>query len=137
MPNTTTTVAAAGKVTAARDGMILFRPANTNYELHLAAPSYTGAIGKPVKCVIRAKARKVLTVPSGGNFIVPIFGPPKTVQGLVRAIDGNTILIHAAAPVYVELPRNDDGIDQDVGPITLGKMVNVICEPGATGEIIG
>ena len=36
--STTTQPAARGKITAIRDGLVTFNPANTNYELHLAVP---------------------------------------------------------------------------------------------------
>ena len=132
--STTTTIAANGKVTTANDGIAVFCPINTNYELRLVTSKFDGPIGKPVKCVIRVVAKKVLTVPSGGNFIVPIFGPPRIVQGRVRAIEGNTIVVQAGVPVYVELPWQESAIDQDEGPIAVGKRVNVLCEPGAKGE---
>jgi len=132
--NATTAIAAKGKVTSVKEGMVVFCPTDTNYELHLVTSKFDGPVGRPVKCVIRVVAKKVLTVPSGGNFIVPIFGPPRIVQGRVRAIEGNTIVVQAGAPVYVELPWEESAIDQDEGPIAVGKMVNVLCQPGAKGE---
>src|SRR5688572_19529979 len=78
---------AGGKVIAVRDGKVVFNPTGTNYEIELACPSYAGPVNKPVKATIRVRARKVWTVPAGGNFIAPIFGPPKTIQGRVRTVE--------------------------------------------------
>lgn len=125
---------ASGKVTGIKDGVVVFNPTGTRYELHLVA-KYDGALNTPVKCAIRAAARKVYTVPSGGNYITPIFGPPRIVQGMVRWADQRAIVVHAAGcPIYVDLPAAESGIDLDDGPIYLGKMVNVVCEPGVRAE---
>lgn len=138
MDQTTTesNLVAMGRVIAVKEGLVVFNPAGTRYELHLAAPQYTGALNAPVRCVIRASARKVYTVPSGGNFITPILGPPRIVQGLVRSADERSIVLQAGCPVHVALPIDDDAIDLDDGPIYVGRMVNVVCLPGVRAEFI-
>ena len=78
---------ASGKVIAVKDGLVIFNPAGTSYELQLACPKFEGTLNTPIKAMIYMVARKVYTVPSGGNFVSPIFGPPRMVQGLVRAGD--------------------------------------------------
>ena len=85
---TTTAITARGKVTAFKEGLVTFVPYNTAYALHLAAPGYGGPLDTLVNAIIRVTARKAYTVPSGGNFISPIYGPPKTIQGRVRAVEG-------------------------------------------------
>ena len=121
-------------MTATKDGIVLFAPHGTNYELHLAAPNYRGPVGSLTQGVIRATARKVWTVPSGGNFISPIFGPPRTIQGRVRALDERTIVVQASLPIAVDLPESDAAIDLVNGPISVGVMVNVVALPGARFE---
>jgi hypothetical protein len=128
---------ASGKVIAVTDGGVVFRPAGFRYELQLATPKYSRPINTPVKCLIRVKARKVYTVPSGGNFIVPIFGPVRIVQGLVRFADQRSLVVHAGCPIHVELPTDENAIDLCEGAIGVGRMVNVVCEPGARVEIGG
>jgi len=128
---TTQPLAASGKVIRVENGKVVFNPGGTSYELHLEVPNYAGPVNVPTRCVIRVKARKVYTVPSGGNFITPIFGPPRIIQGRVRSADQRSLVVHAAVPVHVELPGVESAIDLDEGPITIGKMVNVVCEPGA------
>jgi hypothetical protein len=127
---------ALGKVLSAGNGTVIFNPAGTNYELKLVAPGYAGpAQGPPVRGIIRVTARKVWTVPSGGNFIAPIFGPPRTIQGRVRSIGTGRMVVHAGCQIWVELPDNDIVYDLARGPIRVGGIVNVTALPGATFEL--
>jgi hypothetical protein len=134
-PSPATRITAHGKVTAAIDGLIKFVPANTTYALHLAAPNYAGPLNTPVDGVIGVTARKAYTVPSGGNFITPIYGSPRIIQGRVRAVDGNTIVVQAGAPVHVRLPDESSGVELANGAIGVGSLVNVVALPGATFEL--
>jgi len=129
---TVTDFPARGKVTSSGDSLIHFNPANTTYDLHLAvAGGYAGPTGKPMNAFVRVTARKVYTVPSGGNFIAPIFGPPKTIQGRVKYLDDKCMVVHAGTPIIVDLPTAELAIDLDNGQITVGTMVNVVALPGA------
>lgn len=132
---------ARGKVTAVRDNnVVVFQPANTNYELHLASPGgarYEGPVDALVEGRIRVGARKVLTVPSGGNFVEPIFGQPRTLQGRVRHVEDGTLVVQAGAPILVQLPPADTALDLTNGPIGVGTLVNIMALPGATFELVG
>ena len=128
-----------GKVIAVNDGVAVFRPRGTTYEMQLKLAGAGGAaptLNVPVEAIIRVQARKVWTVPSGGNFLTPISGPPKIVQGRVKYADGKQIVVHAGATVLVDLPATDTAVDLPNGPITVGAMVNVTALPGATVEFI-
>ena len=125
---------ARGQVKGTRDNLILFMPHGTNYELHLVAPNYSGPIGSLSEGIVRVTARKVWTVPSGGNFIAPIFGTPRTIQGRVRALDQRTLVVQAGTPVVVDLPEDPAAFDLANGPITVGAIVNVTAFPGARFE---
>lgn len=123
---------ARGNVTKAQDLLVVFNPTGTNYELHLAVDEvYSGPVNKPILGVVRVTARKVYTVPSGGNFIAPIFGPPRTLQGRVLHLEEKGMVIQAGLPVVVDLPTAESAIDLDNGQITVGTMVNVVAMPGA------
>ncbi len=127
--------AARGKVLEARQGLIVFQPRGTNYELHLEmAGDYTGPVNKPVQGVIRVRARKVYTVPSGGNFIAPILGTPRTIQGRVVWLSPTQVVLQAGTPVLVDLPSETHAIDLGSGPIEEGAIVNVVSLPGAGFE---
>ena len=126
--------AASGKISASRDGLVLFSPTDTNYEMHLVCPKYAGPFNTPVSGVIRVKARKIYTVPSGGLFITPIFGPPKIIQGRIRSIDEKSMVLHAGGNMVVEFPSDDAAFDLVNGGLSVGKMANVVAWPGATFE---
>jgi hypothetical protein len=126
---------ARGKVTEAKDSRVVFQPFDTNYQLHLqTAKPYTGPIGQLINARIHAKAVKVYTVPSGGGFISPLFGPPKIIQGRAVQVDDRMVVIRAGALVTVELPTADEGVDLSEGPLAVGSLVNAVTMPGATFE---
>jgi hypothetical protein len=127
---------ARGKVTQVKDSFVVFQPLDTNYQLQLATSRpYTGPIGQIISARIGAKAIKVYTVPSGGGFISPLFGPPKIIQGRAVQVDDRMIVIRAGVPVIVELPKSDDAVDLSEGPIAVGSLVNAVALPGSTFEM--
>ena len=129
---------ARGKVTSAKDSSIVFEPLNSNYQLHLRVSTpYTGPMGQLIDGRIRAKAKKIYTVPSGGGFISPIFGPPKTVQGRTLHVEERTIVLRAGVVISIELPLSEDAVDLEQGAITVGSIVNAVTLPGATFELVG
>lgn len=132
-PNTTRR-GGLGKVTAISGGMIHFTPAGTNYTLHLIAPNFVGAVGAPVRGMVRVTARKIWTVPSGGNFIAPISGPPRIIQGRVRVIEPRHLIVHGGTEIWVDLPDDDTALAMADGALAVGHMVNVTAQPGATFE---
>jgi len=125
---------AHGKVISIDGSKLVFIPSNTSYQLQLEG-TYSGALNTPIQAYVRCVARKVLTAPSGGNFVEPIFGRPRTIQGRVRYADNKEIVIQAGVPIIVELPTNDINIDLDDGPITVGNTVNIMVFPGARFEL--
>lgn len=131
---TATEIASSGKVSEVREGLVTFRPTGTNYELHLVCPRYSGPVNTPMTGVIRAKARKIYTVLSGGLFITPIFGQPRIIQGRIRALDEKSMVLHAGGNIVVEFPQDDSAFDLVNGPLSVGTMANVVVFPGATFE---
>lgn len=126
---------ARGKVLETRDGVVVFQPRGTNYELHLeAAQPYAGPVNKPTQGLVHVRARKIYTVPSGGNFIAPILGTPRTVQGRVLEVSATQLVVQAGGPVLVDLPSEPHAIDLGSGPIEEGAIVNVVALPGARFE---
>ena len=132
---------ARGKVVGRRDGLLLFKPRGTAYELHLACDDFTGTLDKPVEGQIVIQARKAYTVSSGGNFVAPITGTPRIVQGRVIEVLPDTggrrrIILSAGPVVVVDLPEDSHAIDLGNGVIEEGALVNVVVLPGATFEPI-
>jgi len=132
---------ARGIISEVRDSIVVFQPSGTTYRLHLSVADNPGrwpaASERPVQGIIRVQARKLWTVPSGGNFIVPIFGPPRTIQGRVQAVEQGTIVVHAGTRFVIEMPKEDSAIDLTHGPIQVGSIVNVAALPGARFELAG
>ena len=127
-----------GRVLSNERGTVVFQPRGTTYELHLAEPEggLNLPVGKPGKAHLHVRARKVYSVPSGGAFVVPIMGTPRIVQGRVTSVlesggASRRIVLQAGASVLVDLPADDHAIDLGEGPIEVGSLVNVVCEPGA------
>ena len=133
---------ARGKVVGRRDGLLLFKPRGTAYELHLACDDYNGPLDKPVEGQIVIQARKAYTVSSGGNFVAPITGTPRIVQGRVLEVLPETgaarrrIVLKAGPVVVVDLPEDTHAIDLGNGVIEEGALVNVVVLPGTTFEPI-
>ena len=97
---------ARGKVIRVEGNVVVFNPTGTTYELHLATAKGAEAPAPSslsVSAIIRCTARKLMTMPSGGNFITPIFGPPRVLQGMVRYLEERLAVIQAGAPIIVTL----------------------------------
>lgn len=129
---------ARGQVKAINGRTVVFQPANTNYELHLTAEGSTDGVktGVTVSAAIRVKARKVWTVPSGGNFIDPIYGDPRKVQGRIKYLSDSEMVVQAGTPIIVTLPTDPEGLDLVRGPLTVAGLVNAATLPGGTIEFL-
>jgi hypothetical protein len=126
---------ARGKITEVRGTTVVFHPAGTNYQLHLESLGQVEVSDRLVEATIRVQGRKVWTVPSGGNFVAPIFGQPKIVQGRVKWLDERQLVVQAGTNFVVELPAADQAFDLANGAISAGVMVNVTVMAGGTIEI--
>ena len=136
-PTETQTPSARGKVIERRGGdRVVFAPANTNYELDLVAEHYAGPLNVLTDGVVRVTARKIWTVPSGGNFISPVLGPPRTIQGRIRAVTDRSIVVQAGCTITVDFPAADSGFDLANGPLQVGAIVNVMAMPGASYRML-
>ena len=127
---------ATGQVISATDKLVIFKPDNTTYQLHLLCAGFAGPLNKPISARVRVHARKIWTVPSGGNFIAPILGTPRIIQGRVIALDQKGMVVQAGVPVSVDFPADDTAFDLANGSIALGTMVNVTAMPGASIELV-
>jgi hypothetical protein len=93
-------------------------------------------VGVAVEGIIRAKARKVWTVPSGGGFITPLIGVPKIVQGRIRYLDEQSAVVQAGTFITIDLPKEDAAYDLAEGALEVGKLVNITLWPGCAFELI-
>ena len=127
----TSDFAAVGKVLSRDETSVVFNPQNSSYELKLQVANYAGPIGQRVEGLISVVARKVYTVPSGGNFIQPIFGPPRIIQGRVKYLDEREMVIQASTSIVVQLPMDQNAFDLANGDLMVGSLANVVALPGA------
>ena len=129
---------ARGKILRIENNLVVFSPAGTSYELHCV--SAAGDLPTPsaptVSCHIRATARKIWTMASGGNFVTPIFGTPRIVQGRVRYLEDGLAVIQAGCPVIVTLPADGAAFDLLNGPLASTGLVNATLVPGVTIEVV-
>lgn len=133
---TTSDFPARGKVLRIQDGCVIFAPANSTYELKLAASGYTGPLNEIIEGQIHAVARKVWTVASGGNFVTPIQGPTRIIQGRIKYLDDQTMVVQAGVPVIIQLPVSPDAVDLNNGDLSVGSLVNATLLPGAKFELV-
>jgi hypothetical protein len=128
---------ARGQLAEVHGNTVIFLPENSTYrlELQVTGQPITGPLNEPIQGLIRLRGRKLMTVPSGGNFVVPIVGPPRIVQGRVRHFDQRSLILTAGVNVIVEIPLEDSALDLSVGPVTINQLVNATVFPGGSFEL--
>lgn len=98
---------ARGILAEQHDGEIVLTVPNTDYRILLKTyQPITTPIGKRITGIIRAQARRVDVVRTGGSYIDPVYGRPRRVQGEILEVDpsGQCIMVHAgAAPIVCKL----------------------------------
>ena len=100
----------------------------TEYVLDLVSGGATSvAVGKRVSGVVSGRAQKLHRAHAGGEFIEPVEGHPRIVQGRVRETDptGNRLLLQAVIPMWVALAA-----DQSARSFMPGDIVNFYMESG-------
>lgn len=115
--------------TATKPAHVRLGFANTSYDLHLLP---TGPVkaepGDKVFGTISARARRVDIVPSGGQYVEPVMGRPRRVQGRVVAREGDKIVVDAGVPIHCSL--TDDR--QHAADFPIGDMVSFDALDGAS-----
>lgn len=99
-------LAAITDATATRPASITLSVPNTSYEIHLVPTGPVRAtVGKRIVGLIRADAKRVDTVKTGGRYIEPVYGRPRRVQGSVVAVDtaANAVIVDATVPIHCRL----------------------------------
>jgi len=115
--------------TATRPAYITFNVPNTSYELHLLPTSEVKTQpGKRLIGTIRAQARRMDVVQTGGQYIEPVMGRPRRVQGTVIAIAGDAVVVDAGVPVHC---RPTD-TRQQASQFSVGQFVSFDVLDGST-----
>jgi hypothetical protein len=100
----------------------------SEYVLRLSAGGATSvAPGKRLSGTISGRAQKFHRAHAGGEFIEPVEGHPRIVQGRIREVDsnGNRVLLQAVVPMWVSLEAGQSARD-----FTAGDFVNFYMESG-------
>jgi hypothetical protein len=109
-------------------GSFVLSVPGTEYVLDLVAGGPTSvAIGKRVSGTVSGRAQKLHRANAGGEFIEPVEGHPRIVQGRVRESDptGNRLLLQAVVPMWISLSA-----DQSARSFLPGDIVNFYMESG-------
>ena len=65
---------------SSKNGIAIFSPTGTNYEMHLGSPAFAGPIDIPVKGIIRVAAQENLDGPQRRAVHQPHLRLPGTIQ---------------------------------------------------------
>ncbi len=115
--------------TASRPAGVTCGIPNTSYEMHLRpSGEITAQPGKRLIGIIRAEARRIDTVTTGGRYVEPVMGRPRRVQGTVVRAEAGAIVVDAGVPIHCT-PTDARQKDEDFAP---GTMVSFDVLDGAT-----
>ena len=112
---------ARGVLESQRADAIVMHVPGTDYHLHLAVyKALDTPVGKRITGTIRAQARRIDSVGTGGAYLEPIMGEPRRIQGTVLETDATdqTITVRSSVPVVVKV-----GAGQRAEQFAIGDMV--------------
>jgi len=107
---------------------VTFRETDYRTKLRVLKP-VNAEVGKRVKGTIRAEARRIDPIGTGGAYIDPVYGRPTRIAGRVaesNAGDG-TITVLTPAPFVVKVPHTQSAAD-----FKAGDFVTMNLMPGAS-----
>jgi hypothetical protein len=119
---------AAVRLEEAKGGKMVVSVPGTDYLLELVPAAATATpVGKRLTGTIMGRAQKFHRATAGGEFIEPVEGHPRIVQGRIREVDaaGNRVLLHAVVPMWVSLSSG-----QTATSFQPGDFVNFYMESG-------
>ena len=87
--------------TATKPGYIKLTVPNTSYEFHLLTDGpVCSQTGKRIVGTIRALAKRIDVVETGGRYVEPVYGRPRRVQGTVLAIENGAVVVDAGVAMH-------------------------------------
>ena len=116
-----------------RPAHLTFAVPNTSYQIALlpiGAMPTPDRIGKRLIGTIRAKARRIDVVDTGGRYLEPVYGRPRRIQGTIIKTVGDALVIDAGVPIHCTPtdPR------QSASQFQPGQLVSFDALDGATFE---
>lgn len=125
------TLGAVVPASATKPAHLTFLVPNTSYELHLRPVGAISAqVGKRILGVIKAQARRIDVVSTGGQYVEPVFGRPRRVQGTIIAIESGAIVVDAGVPIHCAPTDPRQKADQ----FQVGQFVSFDVLDGASFE---
>lgn len=104
------------------DNLLTLRTSNNNYRNAFqvaasVAPAGLPGPGHSVRGTIQAPAWKLDVVSEGGNYVEPLYGRPRRMQGMVLAVNavGNELTVQVGYEVTVKLPDRYRAADYPPG----------------------
>ncbi|MGP1271786.1 MAG: hypothetical protein ACTS22_00475 [Phycisphaerales bacterium] len=117
------------EATATKPAYIVVGFPNTSYRVHLEPVGEIRAtVGKRIVGTIRAEAKRIDIVTTGGRYVEPVFGRPRRVQGTVVAVHEGAVVVNAGMPIHC-LPTDPRQKAEQFAP---GRFVSFDVLRGAT-----
>lgn len=105
-------------VESVENGIVTLRVPGNNYRNSFAVADEAGlAAGSRVRGKVMAPAWKVDRVETGGNYVEPLYGRPRRMQGTILSIDtaANTLTVQVGYEATCLLPERYRAADFVVG----------------------
>jgi len=124
---------ARGVLEEASASRVVVSFAGTSYLMHLEPErALNVSPGKRVLGIIKGQARRIDVVRNGGQFVEPVMGRPRIVQGRVAEVNPSangpgTITVQAPMPIVLKV-----GVLQRAEQFKVGDLVNTHVLPGAS-----
>lgn len=116
--------------TATKKGYLTLAVPNTSYQIHLlpTTPVAGLAPGQRLIGLVKAKARRIDIVQTGGRYLEPVMGRPRRIQGTVIKVDSDAIVVDAGIPISV----TPTDTRQNASQFQVGQLVSFDALDGAT-----
>ena len=102
-----------------QDGIVTLAVPNTNYRnsFKVVDGGSVPAVGTKVRGTLHAPAWKVDRVELGGNYVEPLFGRPRRMQGTILSVSPatNELTVQVGYDVTVKLPERYKAADYAAG----------------------
>ncbi len=129
MESSVATRAVRGSLLESHPDRIVLGIPGTDYRLHLNVNRPVDAkVGSHIAGRIEVHARRVDVTHTGGQFIDPVYGRPRNIQGCVveTGLEHPMMVVKAVVPLHVRVRPPQKPSDFEVGSI-----VNFAVDPGA------
>lgn len=104
-------------VESIQDDLVTLKTPNANYCNTFKFVGELPQVGTRVVGEVYANARKAESVSLGGNYVEPLFGRPRRMQGMVleQNAQRNELRVQTGYEVTVKLPENQPATEFPVG----------------------